>query len=168
MMSQPLPGQSYPLGATCTPDGVNFCIFSKNCDAVELHLFDDVDDGAPSRVIKLDPERNRTFYYWHVLLPDIEPGQLYGYRVAGCHDPARGFRFDGQKLLLDPYARAIAAGQRYDRQAAKHPGDNAAHAMKSVVVSDDDYDWEGDAPIRLPYARTVIYEMHVRGFTQHP
>ena len=168
MTNQPLPGQSYPLGATCTPDGVNFCVFSKNCDAVELHLFDDVDDGTPSRVIRLDPERNRTFYYWHVLLPDVEPGQLYSYRVDGPHDPAQGLRFDGQKLLLDPYARAIAVGDNYDRRAAKHPGDNAAHAMKSVVVSGDHYDWEGDTHIRLPYASTVIYEMHVRGFTQHP
>ena len=161
-------GQSFPLGATVYPWGVNFAIFSKNCDAVELLLFDDVDAVKASRVIHLDPQKNRTFYYWHAFLRGIGPGQLYGYRVHGPFAPERGLRFDGTKVLLDPYTRAVAMGAHYDREAAKHPGDNAAHAPKSVVVDTRAYDWEGDWPLAHPYASTVIYEMHVGGFTKHP
>ncbi len=168
MKADILSGKSFPLGATFTPDGVNFCLFSKNCSSVELLFFDDADARAPSRVIPLDPRRHRTFYYWHVLVPGVEPGQLYGYRVHGPYDPARGHRFDGTKLLLDPYARAVAVGRRYDRAAAARPGDNCAYAMKSVVVDNRAYDWEGDTPPRIPYAKTVIYELHVGGFTRHP
>lgn len=168
MDSDLLSGQSFPLGATVYPDGVNFCVFSKNCDTLELLLFNDVDDSRPNRVVQLDPKRNRTFYYWHVFVPGIGAGQLYGYRVHGPFAPERGYRFDGTKLLLDPYARAVAVGTNYDREAAVRPGDNSAHAMKSVVVDPTAYDWEGDTFSRLPYASTVVYEMHVGGFTRHP
>ncbi|MGC9393534.1 MAG: glycogen debranching protein GlgX [Anaerolineae bacterium] len=161
-------GQAFPLGATVYPWGVNFSVFSKNCDAVELLLFDDVDDARPSHVIHLDPDKNRTFYYWHAFVPRIGSGQLYGYRVHGPFAPEKGLRFDGTKVLLDPYTRAVAVGANYDREAAKHPGDNAAHALKSVVVDSHVYDWEGDLPLDQPYASTVIYEMHVGGFTKHP
>lgn len=160
-------GQTFPLGATVYPWGVNFSVFSKNCDAVELLLFDDVDAARPVHVIHLDPEKNRTFYYWHAFVRGIKAGQLYGYRVHGPFAPESGLRFDGTKVLLDPYTRAVAVGAHYDREAAKHPGDNAAHAMKSVVVDPRVYDWEGDLPLDHPYASTVIYEMHVGGFTKH-
>ncbi len=168
MTGDVLSGQSYPLGATVRPDGVNFSVFSRNGEQVELLLFDDVDDGVPARTIQLDPQQNRTFYYWHVLLPGIEAGQLYGYRVRGPFAPERGHRFDGDKLLLDPYARAVAVGKKYEREAAARPGDNCAHAMKSVVVDPSAYDWEQDTHVGLPYSSTVIYEMHVGGFTRHP
>jgi isoamylase len=161
-------GQTFPLGATVYPWGVNFSVFSKNCDAVELLFFDDVDDARPSRVIHLDPDKNRTFYYWHAFVSGIGAGQLYGYRVHGPFVPEKGLRFDGTKVLLDPYTRAVAVGANYDREAAKQPGDNAAHALKSVVVDPYLYDWEGDLPLDHPYASTVIYEMHVGGFTKHP
>ena len=161
-------GQSFPLGATVYPWGVNFSVFSKNCDAVELLLFDDVDAARPSRVIHLDPQKNRTFYYWHTSVRGIGAGQLYGYRVHGPFAPEEGLRFDGTKVLLDPYTRAVAMGARYDREAAKRRGDNAAHALKSVVVDTRAYDWEGDCPLNHPYSSTVIYEMHVGGFTKHP
>ncbi len=161
-------GQSFPLGATVYPWGVNFSVFSKNCDAVELLLFDDVDAARPSHVIHLDPQKNRTFYYWHAFVRGIEAGQLYGYRVHGPFAPEEGLRFDGTKVLLDPYTRAVAMGAHYDREAAKRRGDNAAHALKSVVVDTRAYDWEGDWPLAHPYAGTVIYEMHVGGFTKHP
>jgi glycogen operon protein len=162
------PGRSFPLGATVYPNGVNFAVFSKNCDAVDLLLFDHPDDPEPRRVINLDPKRNRTFYYWHAFVPDIGHGQLYGYRVHGPYEPEQGLRFDGEKVLVDPYARAVAPSASYSRAAAARPGDNCAHAIKSVVVDPQLYDWEQDVQLAQPYASTVIYEMHVRGLTQHP
>ena len=98
-----LPGMSYPLGATVYPDGVNFSVYSHSSVAMELLLFDQVDSAKPARVIPLDPNHNRTFAYWHVFLKGCQPGQLYGYRAYGPVDPARGHRFDGTKILLDPY-----------------------------------------------------------------
>jgi isoamylase len=166
--SDVLPGRNYPLGATVYPDGVNFCVFSRNCDALELLLFDDVDDQRPVRTIRLDPNRNRTFYYWHIFVPGIGPGQLFGYRAYGPYAPGKGHLFDGEKILLDPYVQAVAVGTNYDREAAARPGDNCSHSMKGVVVDPGAYDWEGDAPVRLPYASTVIYELHVGGFSRHP
>ncbi len=162
------PGQSFPPGATPYSWGVNFCVFSKNCTAVDLLLFDHVDDAEPSHVIPLDPEKNRTFYYWHAFVRGVGNGQLYGYRIYGPLEPEKGLRFDGDKVLLDPYTRAVAVGKYYSRERAKHPGDNCAQAMKSVVVNSHAYAWEGDFPLRHPYASTVIYEMHVGGFTKHP
>ncbi|TFG69027.1 MAG: glycogen debranching enzyme, partial [Anaerolineales bacterium] len=162
------PGISYPLGATICSQGVNFAVFSRNCDAVELLLFDDPDDVRPTRIIPLDTVRNRTFYYWHVLVPGLQAGQLYGYRVHGPFIPEEGLRYDGDKLLVDPYARAIAVGKAYDRHAAQRPGDNIAQAMKSVVVDPSHYDWEGDVHPKHPYGFTIIYETHVGGFTRHP
>ncbi|MBN1992898.1 MAG: glycogen debranching protein GlgX [Anaerolineae bacterium] len=162
------PGQSFPLGATVYPDGVNFSLFSKNGAAVELLLFDDVDAPQPAQVITLDPRLNRTFYYWHVFVPGLKPGQLYGYRVHGPFAPQAGLRFDGKKVLLDPYGRGLAFGQNYSRAAAIQPGDNTAMALKSIVVDSGTYDWAGDAPLRRPSAETIIYEMHVGGFTRHP
>jgi len=161
-------GKPYPLGATYCPNGVNFNIFSKSGARVELLFFDAVDDGIPSRIIELDPRKNRTFHYWHICVPNIQTGQLYGFRVHGPNDPQYGHRFDGEKPLIDPYGRAVAVPNNYDRGAASRPGDNAAVAMKSVVTDRRDYDWEGDQPLGRPLSQTVIYEMHVGGFTRHP
>jgi glycogen operon protein len=160
-------GKSYPLGATVYQDGVNFSIFSKSCYFIELLLFDDADDARPSREIRLDPKIHKTFYYWHVFVPRLKAGQLYGYRIHGPFDPVRGLLFDGKKVLLDPYAKAVILGKNYDRSAGCRPGDNCAYAPKSVVVDPPDYDWESDEPIRNPYSTSVIYELHVRGFTRH-
>jgi isoamylase len=168
MSSDILPGQSFPLGATAYPNGVNFCVFSKNCDALELLLFDDANDPRPARVIRLDPKQNKTFYYWHVFVPGIGAGQLYDYRAYGPFIPEEGYRFDGSKVLLDPYTRAVVLGKKYSREAAIRPGDNCAQAMKSVVVDSYLYDWEGDTPLHYPYAGTLIYELHVGGFTRNP
>jgi glycogen operon protein len=161
-------GRSHPIGATVTATGVNFSVFSKSAARVELLLFDRVDDAQPAAVIPLDPRHNRTYHYWHVGVPGIRAGQIYGYRVHGPFAPARGLRFDAGKVLLDPYGRCVAVPARYDRDAAKRPGDNCATAMKSVVVEARGYDWEGDTPLARPSASTVIYEMHVGGFTRHP
>ena len=165
---QPRAAASSPLGATPEREGVSFSLFSRHATGVELLLFDRVDSATPARAVRLDPVANRTYHYWHVFIPDLAPGQLYAYRVDGPRDPDRGMRFDPAKVLLDPYGLGVAVPDGYGRVAAARPGDNAATAMKSVVVDPHAYDWEGDAPLRLPSARTIIYEMHVRGFTCHP
>jgi glycogen operon protein len=161
-------GRSFPLGATVVPGGVNFSLFSRDCSSVELLLFDRVDDGRPSRVILLDPRKNRSYHYWHIFVAGLGAGQLYGYRVSGPRDPALGLRFDPEKLLLDPYGRGVAVPEGYSRDAAKRAGDNCGVAMKSVVADPRCYDWEGDTPLERPFSRTVIYELHLAGFTRHP
>jgi glycogen operon protein len=140
-------GSSSPLGATPSPNGVNFSVFSRHATGVELLLFDAADDTRAARVVRLDPSTNRTYYYWHVFVPDIRPGQLYAYRLGGPFDPSNGLRFDSTKVLLDPYGRGVVVPETYSRDAARRPGDNAATAMKSVVVEVADYDWEGDVAL---------------------
>ena len=148
--------------------GVNFCVYSRNSTGIELLLFDQHADKEPSRVIPLDPEKNRTFAYWHIFIEGLGAGQLYGYRAQGPYHPSSGLRFDGDKVLIDPYARAVMYGENYSRAAAQRPGDNCAQAMKSVLVDPRDYDWEGDMPLQRPFANSLIYEMHVAGFTKNP
>jgi len=167
-MLSPTRGQSHPLGARVFPGGVNFSVFAKDCTAVELLLFDGVDDATPSRCIRLDPRHNRTYHYWHIFVPGLAPRQLYGYRVVGQDEPRQALRGDPTKLLLDPYGRAVAVPGGYSRKAAVVPGDNLDAAMKSVVADLRGYDWEGDAPLHRPFVQTVIYELHVDGFTRHP
>ncbi len=161
-------GRSAPLGATVTAGGVNFSLYSRDASSIELLFFDRKDDGRPSHVIRLNPSINRTYHYWHVFVPGLQAGQLYGYRVHGPFDPSRGLRFDPTKVLLDPYGRAVAVPRNYSREAARQEGDNAATTMKSVVVNPSVYDWEGDGPLNRPSSQTIIYEMHVKGFTRHP
>jgi len=164
----PAEGTSSPLGSTPSAAGANFSVFSSHATGMELLLFDRVDDDRPARVIRIDPIANRTYHYWHAFVPGVKPGQLYGYRVDGPSDPGRGMRFDPAKVLLDPYARGVAVPGAYSRDAASRPGLNTATAMKSVVVDAGVYDWGGDVPLRRPSSRTIVYEMHVRGFTRHP
>jgi glycogen operon protein len=161
-------GSSAPLGATVYPGGVNFSVFSKNATLIELLLFDDENAAQPAKTIALDPSRHRTYHYWHVFVPGLEPRQIYAYRAHGPFAPESGFRFDGEKVLLDPYGLAVAVPKAYNREAAGRPGDNAATAMKSVVADPLRYDWEGDLPLKRPFAEVVIYELHVGGFTRHP
>ena len=170
-MNEPSPpsyGRSFPLGASICPGGVNFSVFSKQSEGAQLLLFDHVDDPKPSRVIELDRHTNRTYHHWHVFVPAVTAGQLYAYRVRGPFEPERGLRFDPEKVLLDPYGRCIARPAGYSRDAASRPGDNAASAMKSVVADLGAYDWEDDTPLRMPFARSIIYELHIGGFTKHP
>ena len=161
-------GRSYPLGARVYKDGVNFSIFSKGSTALELLFFDHVDDSKPAKVISMDPEHNRTSFYWHAFIPGIKAGQIYGYRAYGPCKPDQGLRFDSEKVLLDPYGKAVAVPDNYSRSAASKPGDNTSTAMKNVVADLYDYDWDGDKPLGHPFSRTVIYEMHVSGFTKNP
>ena len=114
-------GRSHPIGATLEHAGANFCLFSRTATAVELLLFDGVNDTRPSRVVRLDPLANRTYHYWHAFVPGVEAGQVYGYRVHGPRDPSRGLYFDASRVLLDPYGRAVAIPE-------------GSGAMKSVVV----------------------------------
>jgi len=162
------PGKSFPLGASVENGGVNFSIYAKHADAVELLLFGDAEDPVPSRTILLEPRQNRTYHYWHVFVPEIGAGQIYGYRAHGPNEPGRGMRFDPGKVLLDPYGKAVVVPERYSRVLASEPGDNCSSAMKSVTADLHGYDWENDAPPRTPFSRTIIYELHVRGFTRHP
>jgi isoamylase len=161
-------GQSFPLGATIFPGGVNFSVFSRQATRVELLLFDSAAAAKPTRVVNLDPRSHRTYHYWHVFVPGIGPGQLYAYRAFGAFDPERGLRFDPSKPLLDPYGRAVVVPEAYSRPGTSRYGAHDAVAMKSAVVDPAAYDWEGDAPLHRSFASTVIYEMHVAGFTRHP
>ena len=161
-------GASAPLGATVYPGGVNFSVFSKNATidravVVRWRECRTAGKGHPSRFAS----GHRTYHYWHVFVPGLKPGQIYGYRAQGPFAPERGFRFDGEKVLLDPYGLAVAVPEAYNRLAGSLPGDNAAVAMKSVVADPGRYDWEGDRPLKRPFIETVIYELHVRGFTRH-
>ena len=161
-------GRSFPIGATLVTGGANFSIFSRTATSIELLFFDGADDARPSRVTPIDPTTNRTYHYWHVFAPGVHAGQIYGFRACGPSEPGRGLRFDPFKLLLDPYGRAIVVPKNYCREAARLEGDNTATAMKNVVTDPQSYDWEGDVPLKRPWSRTIIYEMHVRGFTADP
>jgi isoamylase len=167
-MTSPQPGRSFPLGSSHLNGAVNFSVYSRSATAMDLLLFDDAEAERPDRVITLDPTINRSFHYWHVAIPGIGDGQIYAWRADGPFDPAHGHRFDPDKVLLDPYGRAVVVPEGFSRTAAKGPGDTAATAMKSVFTDLRGYDWEGDRPLRTAFSKTVIYEMHVAGFTRHP
>ena len=170
------PGQPFPLGPVWDGYGTNFSLFSENADGVELCLFDD--DDVEERVEM--PER--TAHIWHGYVPGVGPGQRYGYRVSGPYEPSAGHRFNPSKLLIDPYAKAIEDGIRWDvasvlpytpdgteeADRARDDEDDAEAIPKSIVV-DEGFDWQGDAPPRTPWNETVIYETHVKGYTmRHP
>ena len=165
------PGSAYPLGATFDGQGTNFALFSESAERVELCLFDA--DGTETRV----PLTEVDAFVWHGYLPTVQPGQHYGYRVHGPYDPAQGQRFNPNKLLLDPYAKAVAGeidwgqslfGYDFGDPDSRNDDDSAATMAKGVVVSPF-FEWGGDRPLKTPYAETVIYEAHVKGLTQrHP
>jgi glycogen operon protein len=167
------PGHPYPLGATWDGAGVNFALFSDHATGVELCLFD---PGNPAIETQRVPLVERTDQVWHVYLPEGRPGLLYGYRVDGPHEPAAGHRFNARKLLLDPYAKAIAGAIEWsdaifgyrvgdpDADLSRDDRDSAPFVPKSVVV-DSAFTWGDDRPLRTPWHLTVIYEAHVKGFT---
>jgi glycogen operon protein len=165
------PGAPQPLGATWDGEGVNFALFSAHATAIELCLFEDDDERESARVALVEREQG----VWHAYLPDVRPGQRYGYRVHGPYDPSRGHRFNPRKLLVDPYARALSHAGRFgpalfgfDPEAGDDlvasSADSAAAAPKSVVV-ESAFTWGDDRPPRIPWSRTVVYECHVKGLT---
>jgi len=157
----------YPLGPTVSSCGTNFSLFTAHATKVTLLLFDDPRAPEAYRSLALDPIANRTSHYWHIFVPLVKAGQRYGYRVEGPQDPQNGQRFDPDKVLLDPYAKSIHVGQEYSRAKASEPGDNANFCMKSVVADLSTFDWENDRPLNRSFRKTIIYELHVAGFTKH-
>ena len=167
-------GYSHPLGATWTGDGVNFAIFTEHATGVELCLFDSVNDTEENIRI---PLKERTDHVWHVFLPDARPGQLYGFRVSGPYDPERGLRFNSSKLLLDPYAKAIAGAESWademfgyvigdDKEDLAQDFRDDAWAVPKSIVVDTGFDWHGEKRLAVPLHESVIYEVHVKGFSK--
>ncbi len=167
-------GYPYPLGATWLGNGVNFALFSEMATSVDLCLFDNLD--ARQENIRI-PMTEHTDQVWHVFLPDARPGQLYGFRVSGSYDPERGLRFNSSKLLLDPYAKAIAGNVNWsDEMFSYVVGDKSedlardfrddAWGMPKSVVIDNAFDWRDDKRLGIPLAESSIYEVHVKGFTK--
>jgi isoamylase len=163
------PGSAHPLGATPDENGVNFSVFADRATTVSLLLFEQHDDLQPILTIKLDPNKHKTFYFWHVYVRGIKPGIHYAYRVDSSIADLHGFgdRYNPNKVLIDPYARGNTE-TLWNRVDACGPHDNLATSMRSVVIDTADYDWEGDRPLNQPLNETIIYEMHVRGFTRSP
>lgn len=165
------PGDVYPLGSYWDGKGTNFAIFSENATGVDLCLFDS--NGEETRVSLTEVSN----YVWHGYLPGIGPGQQYGFRVHGPYEPEQGLRFNPNKLLIDPYAKAVSGnvqsnpalfGYSWDspeEDLSFSELDSAPFVPKSVVV-DQSFNWEGDRPLRTPWHETIIYETHVKGFTK--
>ena len=171
------PGRPYPLGGMWDGEGVNFALFSENATGVELCLFDGADSDKESHRIRIE---ERTDQVWHAYLPEIRPGQMYGYRVHGPYEPEAGHRFNPSKLLIDPYSKALTGTVKRSEAMFAYPigdpeadlvrddRDNAASVPKSVVI-EQAFTWGEDQLLRTPWDKTIIYEVHVKGFTmRHP
>ena len=175
MVDKIWPGRPHPLGATPDAEGVNFAVYSSGAERVEICLFDEED---PAKELQQIPLGETTAHVWHGYVPGLRPGALYGVRAFGPYDPARGLRFNGHKLLIDPYAKALTGEADFKQPISGYPvgasddvldDRDSARAMPKAVVLGDGFDWEGDAPPYHPWHQSVIYEVHVRGFTmRHP
>jgi isoamylase len=159
-------GRTHPLGATLDAEGVNFSVWSEHATGVELLLFEHHSDPEPFQVIKLNHKFNKTFQFWHCYVRGLKAGAFYAYRVDGPRDLAHGHRFNANKVILDPYARATDSFL-WKRGDACGPDDNVRTSQRCVVV-DQSYDWEGDQPLNRRMSETIVYEMHVGGFTKSP
>ena len=172
-----LEGNPFTLGATVTPQGINFAIFSRDATKVMLCFFENAKSAEPYAVADLNPETNRTGDIWHALIPDVKPGSLYLYRIDGPRNIHKGLRFNFSKYLLDPYAKSLSEGSVYrhfssigtiESDCIYIPDQKPAQIPlfpKCVVIDDAAFDWEGDKPINRPMNETVIYETHLKGFT---
>lgn len=159
-------GHCRPFGATVEPSGVNFALFSRHAERVDLLLFQE-GEFEPIAEIPLTLAANKTGDVWHIFVADLPLDILYAYRVYGPFNPQKGHRFDPKHIILDPYARAISGGQHWGVSDIPHPQDNSNHSRRCRIVSGH-FDWEGDVPLATPMSRTIIYELHVRGYTCHP
>ena len=171
------PGDPFPLGATWDGEGVNFALYAENAQDVDLCLFNKIEDEVETVKIRM---KERSHHVWHAYVPELGPGQLYGYRVFGPYDPLNGHRFNPHKLLIDPYAKAIAGTIIWDNALfgyeVGHPAedlsysdtDSAPYIPKCVVINHN-FDWGNDEAPNIPYHKSIIYETHVKGFTNlHP
>lgn len=162
------PGSRHPDGATLYADGINFSVFSRHATSVALLLYEGPTSESPFQVIELTPDAHRTFFSWHVFVEGLPAGTYYAWRVDGPTDTRTfGFRFNKNKPVVDPWARAVSDAL-WDRDRAKDPHEASDRSIRAVVTDDGDYDWEGDEPLRHSIQDEVIYEMHVGGFTRHP
>ena len=177
MRYQVYPGEPYPLGATWDGEGVNFAVFAENAAGMDLCLFDTLESKNEEERIRLNEVSH---HVWHAYIPGLKPGQLYGYRAHGSYEPMNGLRYNPNKLLIDPYAKAISSPVRWndalfgyimghpDEDLSFSETDSAPFAPRSVVI-DPNFNWEDDKPPKIPYHKTIIYETHIRGFTKtHP
>ncbi len=161
-------GSRYPPGAVADAGGVNFSVYTREAFAVDLLLYEQADSPAPFQVISLDPTANRTYFAWHVYVHGLPPGVHYTWRADGPNDTATsGLRFNRLKPLVDPWARAVTTVV-WDRLRAADPADAGHTSIRAMVLPPDGYDWEGDRPLRRALQDSVIYELHVGGFTRHP
>jgi len=164
------PGRRYPVGATASNDGTNFCVFSRHARRLYLQLYEQPDDLVPFQTIALDPEINRTFFFWHVFVEGLTGTEpiTYTWRAEGPNNPAIGYRFDPDIELLDPWARAATDAlwkRPYNREAqSKQTGPS----MRALTLPENNYDRQDDKPLRRPANEEIIYELHVGGFTRHP
>jgi isoamylase len=157
-------GNRIPFGATAVPGGVNFSVFSQHATRMWLRLYRGAADETPEIEIELDPREHRTHFCWHVLVAGAQPGWFYTWRADGPQDPAAGLRFDATRELLDPWAKLVSDAV-WRREDARRSGATAVRA--EIAPPDDDYDWEGDEPLTRELNDTIVYEMHVGGFTCH-
>lgn len=175
-----LPGSPVPFGASLVPNGVNFAVFSRHATSMTVALYQNPQDSDPFFEHKFDPIVNRTGDVWHAELQGIGAGILYGYRVDGPYIPQEGLRYNKNKLLIDPYARALTGDFIWDitqscgydvtspeKDLSFSEIDNAGFMPKCIVIDDEAFDWQGDRPLNLPLRHAVIYELHVRGATRH-
>lgn len=171
MTTRPRPGVPSPLGATPDSEGTNFALYSENASGVELCLYDD--QGLETRI----PVTEQTAFVWHVYVPEVQPGQRYGYRVSGEYEPDQGLRFNPNVVLLDPYAKAVDGTEQFGKGVFAYVPGSDDHTMQTGdqrgapkgLVTDPGFDWQGDSPPRVPFHQSVIYEAHVRGLTMtHP
>ena len=161
----PQAGNAHHPGATVKENGVNFSIFSQDATEIHLLLFTNPNDLEPVAIINLDPVLNRTFHYWHVFVEGATEGMGYAYRIDGLLDPSQGFRYIKNKVLIDPYSKGLA-NKLWNRGAACGTDDNLETSMRSIIVKQDDFDWEGDVSPNIPMEKCIIYETHVGGFTR--
>jgi len=155
------PGTPMQLGATIMPSGINFAVFSRHAENLWLVLF--TPGGNRIGEIELDPIHNKTGDIWHIMLRTRKHNLQYAFRAHGPHEPSSGHYFDAKKLLLDPYARALAGGEQWNSPRKKKAG-----FKRRCLIVENHFDWEDDRPLKIPLQDSIIYEMHVRGFTQHP